>query len=258
MIVCGLHDVGLRTVEQLQLAGARVVVLDDEADERFARVVRGWKIPQLPRGPHLADTLRDAGIEGAAAVVCIESSDLKTLETVLLVRDLRSDVRIVAHLDNPAVARAVEEITGAATVLDVAALFAPSVIEACLGRRAHDISLGTAHFVTVEVIAPRSGTLRELYGSLVPLGVTTDAEQEPIVCPGRDLRVAEHDRVVPAHHAIEHQAAEPRPAEHGFHHHAAAERGATLTRRPLAFARRQELNPEAVDVTTLVEGMLDG
>ncbi len=38
---------------------------------------------------------------------------------------------------------------------------------------------------------------------------------------------------------------------------AAAERGATLTRRLLAFARRQELNPEAVDVTTLVDGMLE-
>jgi Trk K+ transport system NAD-binding subunit len=195
VIVCGLHEVGLRTVEQLRLAGARVVVLDDDADERFARVVRGWGIPQLPRGAHLTEPLYDAGISGAAAVVCIESSDLKTLETVLLVRDLRPEVRIVAHLDNPAVARAVEEVTGAATVLDVAALFAPSVIEACLGRRAHDISLGSANFVTVEVIAPRSATLRELYGSLVPLGVATDADQEPVVCPGRDQRVSHGDRV---------------------------------------------------------------
>ena len=34
-------------------------------------------------------------------------------------------------------------------------------------------------------------------------------------------------------------------------------RGATLTRRLLAFARRQELKPEAVDVPRLVAGMLD-
>ena len=195
VIVCGLHEVGLRTVEQLQLAGARVVVLEDEADERFARVVRGWGIPQLPRGAHLTEPLYDAGIAGAAAVVCIESSDLRTLETVLLVRDLRPEVRIVAHLDNPAVARAVEEVTGAATVLDVAALFAPSVIEACLGRRAHDITLGSTQFVTLEVIAPRAGTLRELYGSLVPLGVATESQQEPIVCPGRDQHVSARDRV---------------------------------------------------------------
>jgi signal transduction histidine kinase len=35
----------------------------------------------------------------------------------------------------------------------------------------------------------------------------------------------------------------------------AAERGATLTKRMLAFARRQELRPEAVDVTKLINGM---
>ena len=37
----------------------------------------------------------------------------------------------------------------------------------------------------------------------------------------------------------------------------AAERGATLTRRMLAFARRQELRPEAVDVARLINGMAD-
>ena len=47
VIVCGLHDVGFRTVEQLQIAGARVVVLDDEVDERLTRLIRGWGIPML-------------------------------------------------------------------------------------------------------------------------------------------------------------------------------------------------------------------
>jgi Trk K+ transport system NAD-binding subunit len=89
----------------------------------------------------------------------------------------------------------VEEISGVATVLDVASLFAPSVIEACVMRRAHDIELGTTHFVTTEVVAARDGTLRELYGSLVPLGVTSDSDQDPIVCPGRDLVVRGGDRV---------------------------------------------------------------
>ena len=36
-----------------------------------------------------------------------------------------------------------------------------------------------------------------------------------------------------------------------------AERGATLTKRMLAFARRQELRPETVDVPTLVDGMVE-
>jgi Trk K+ transport system NAD-binding subunit len=196
VIVCGLQTVGVRTVEQLHLAGARVVVLDDEAvSERHLRVIRDWGIPIVVRGMKLADSLFEAGIAGAEAVIVIESTDLRTLETILLVHDLRADVRLVAHLDNPAVARAVEEISGVATVLDVASLFAPSVVEACIKRRAHDIKVGDAHFVTTEVTAARDGTLRGLYGNLVPLGVATDADQAPIVCPGRDLRVSCGDRV---------------------------------------------------------------
>jgi Trk K+ transport system NAD-binding subunit len=196
VIVCGLQTVGVRTVEQLHLAGARVVVLDDEAvSERHLRVIREWGIPVVVRKLNLADSLYEAGVAGAEAVVVIESTDLRTLETVLLVHDLRAEVRLVAHLDNPAVARAVEEISGVATVLDVASLFAPSVIEACVKRRAHDIKLGDTHFVTIEVTAPHGGSLRQLYGNLVPLGVANDAEQDPVVCPGRDLVVSAGDRV---------------------------------------------------------------
>ncbi len=195
VIVCGLNAVGLRTVEQLHLAGARVVVLDDEPDERLARIVRGWGIPHLPRGAHLSEPLYDAGILGASAVVCAESTDLRTLETVLLIRDLRPEVRVVADLDNPAVAHAVEEVLRSVGVLDVAALFAPSVVEACVGRRARDILLGDTLFVAAEVIAPADATLRELYGSLSPIGVVTEADDELIACPGRDQLVARGDRV---------------------------------------------------------------
>jgi Trk K+ transport system NAD-binding subunit len=195
VVVCGLGDVGLRTVEQLHNAGARVAVLDERRDGRFARIVRAWEIPVIVREAHLAEPFFDAGIEGAAAVICVEASDLRTLETVLLVRELRPDVRVVAHIDNPAVANAVEEVTGTESVLDIPSLFAPSVVEVCLQRRVHEITVGSTQFATVEVVAPREATLRELYGSLVPLGVASDREQEPVVCPGRDERVEAGDRV---------------------------------------------------------------
>jgi Trk K+ transport system NAD-binding subunit len=196
VIVCGLQPVGLRAVSQLRQAGARVVVLDDEhVSDRAARSVREWGVPRVARGANLSDSLFAAGVAGAQAVICIEASDLRTLETVLLVRDLRPDVRLVAHLDNPAVANAVQDISGAAAVIDVAALFAPAVVEACMRRRSHDITLGEVTFSTIEVVAPRRATLRELYGTLVPLGVTSELDQEPVVCPGRDLPVSAGDQV---------------------------------------------------------------
>ena len=86
MIVCGLNAVGLCTVEQLHLAGTRVAVLDDDPDERLARVVRSWGIPHLPRGAHLSDPLFEAGIAGASAVVCAESTDLRRTQSADLGR----------------------------------------------------------------------------------------------------------------------------------------------------------------------------
>jgi len=195
VIVCGLNDVALRTVEQLHLAGARGVVLSDEPDERLIRIVTGWGIPHLPRGGHLSEPLLDAGLTGASAVVCAERTDLRTLETVLQIRDMRPEVRVVADLDNPSVAHAVEQVLRSVGVLDVAALFAPAVVETCIGRRAREIEIGDTSFVAAEVIAPRDGTLRELYGSLAPIGVVTEAEDRLIACPGRDQPVSARDRV---------------------------------------------------------------
>ena len=213
VILCGLEPVGLRAVQQLGLAGARVVVVDDEGvSDRLRRTVASWGVPIMTRGASLADSLFAAGVAGAAAVICIESTDLRTLETVLLVRDLRDDVRLVAQLDNPAVAHAVEEISGAAALIDVATLFAPAVVEACLGQPAHSIEIEDVAFTTLETEAPRAATLRELYGSLVPLGVTVAGDAAPIVCPGRDLNVEPGNRVTLLGSAQELAAAGLTPA----------------------------------------------
>src|SRR5580704_2562602 len=63
VIVCGLQAVGVRTVEQLHLAGAEVVVIDDETvSQRQARIVRDWTIPIVERSGNMADALFEAGV----------------------------------------------------------------------------------------------------------------------------------------------------------------------------------------------------
>ena len=51
VIVCGLHGVGFRTVEQLHQSRVRVVVVDDAPDPRLAQIVESW-------GVELLDVLR--------------------------------------------------------------------------------------------------------------------------------------------------------------------------------------------------------
>jgi len=126
VIVCGLPGVGLRIVEQLALSGVPAVVVDDNPAPALARAIGAWDV-RLVTGPaRSAETLMSAGLPGAIAVICAQDDDLPALETALLTRRLRPDVRVVAQLTNPAVGRAVRE--AGAAVLDVAGLSAPTVV----------------------------------------------------------------------------------------------------------------------------------
>jgi Trk K+ transport system NAD-binding subunit len=192
VIVCGLHGEGLRTIEQLYLAGVRVVVVDDRPDPRLVRVVADWGIRHVDRDPRLPETLQDAGLAGAAALVAVQDHDLHTLETALLARELRPDLRVVVQMRNPAVGRAVAE-SGVA-VLDVAGLSAPSLVEACLQTGSHEVEIEDLRFLLMTVTATGRGTLRALYGDLAPVAVRPKG-QDVVVCPGRDQRVVPGDLV---------------------------------------------------------------
>jgi Trk K+ transport system NAD-binding subunit len=191
VIVCGLPGVGLRIVEQLTLSGVPAVVVDDDPDPRLARLIDSWGVP-LITGTRAEDALTSAGLAGASAVICAQHEDLPTLETALLARRLRADVRVVAQLNNPAVGRAVKEVGVA--VLDVAGLSAPSVVEACLREGVQEMTLSGERFLAVRTTAPRAATLRQLYGDLAPVAVVPPAG-DVLVCPGRDTEVGAGDEV---------------------------------------------------------------
>ncbi len=192
VIVCGLHGVGLRIVEQLNQSGVPAVVVDDNPDLRLARSLIGWGVPHIAGSSRAAETLAEAGLDGAEAVVCALEDDLHTLETALLTRELRADVRVVVQLGNPAVGRALSGI--AISVLDVAGLSAPSIVQACL-RSAQEIRLADERFFAARTVAPRAASLRELYGALAPIAVIPANGGDVVVCPGRDQQIAPGDGV---------------------------------------------------------------
>jgi Trk K+ transport system NAD-binding subunit len=193
VIVCGLRGVGLRIVEQLGLSGVPAVVIDDDPDVRLARILASWSVPHIVASSRTAETLTRAGLVGAAAVICAHEEDLDTLATALLTRQLREDVRVVAQLGNPAVGRALAQ--AGVLVLDVAGLSAPSVVELCLRSDAREIVLSGERFVAARTTAPRSASLRQLYGALAPVAVVSAADGDVVVCPGRDMQVAAGDEV---------------------------------------------------------------
>jgi len=192
VIVCGLDGVGLRIVEQLALSGVPTVVVDESPAPALARMIAAWEV-QLVTGPaRTEETLTHAGLADAVAVICAQDDDLSALETALLTRRLRPDVRVVAQLANPAVGRAVRQ--AGVAVLDVAGLSAPSIVEVCLGEGVQEMSLSGMRFLAARTAAPRAATLRELYGALAPVAVVPRSGGV-LVCPGRDTEVSGGDEV---------------------------------------------------------------
>jgi Trk K+ transport system NAD-binding subunit len=195
VIVCGLHGVGLLTVEQLVRLGRQVIVVDDRAEPRPRRAVEAWGVPLLNASARDPDVLDAAGLPGALAVVCVQRDDVETLETALLVHERRPDVRLAVAMDNPAVGRGVTEVTGPGTVLDTAGLAAPSVVEACRQRSEHVIELSGVTFVVTELVAPRTQSLRRQFGDLAPIAVAPRGGGPLAICPGRDHLATAGDRV---------------------------------------------------------------
>jgi Trk K+ transport system NAD-binding subunit len=192
VIVCGLDGVGLRIVEQLTLSGVPAVVVDGNPAPALARMADAWGVPLVTGPARSEETLMAAGLAGAIAVICAQDDDLSALETALLVRRLRAEVRVVAQLTNPAVGRAVKEVGVA--VLDVAGLSAPSVVEVCLGEGVQELPLSGMRFLAARTAAPSTATLRELYGALAPVAVVPPTG-DVLVCPGRDTVVDAGDEV---------------------------------------------------------------
>ena len=169
IIVCGDDALAMRIIEELATADVRVVTLQD------------------PKG------LTEAGIAKPHAVVCADDDDALNLEIALLAREANPDVRVVARLANSVLREAMAQENGPGAILDVADLAAPSVVEACLARTTHTISVAGIDFVISGTDAPRDATLREMYGDLAPVAViygeNSDATGDVVVCPGRDFSV---------------------------------------------------------------------
>ncbi|MCL2396288.1 MAG: NAD-binding protein, partial [Acidimicrobiaceae bacterium] len=190
VIVCGLQPIGLRIVEQLHRSGIRVVVIDDDPDRRLLPTLEEWKIPFVLGSPRQRSVLLGAGLNLAVAAICVEDDDLKTLESALVVHDLRPELRVVAEIANPSVGRALGSVIGPDRVLDVASLAAPSLVQACLGAPTLDVRIEDVDFAVVSEESRGAGTLRERFGDLVPLAVVGNGGRTIEVCPGRDHPVA--------------------------------------------------------------------
>jgi Trk K+ transport system NAD-binding subunit len=182
IIVSGDDALATTIIEELESAGVNVIRLGSSG-------LTG-----------VCDELERAHVADALAVVCAGDDDAANLEIALLARRSNPSVRVVARLANDVLRAAVAADNGPGAILDVAELTAPSVVEACLARRAHPFEAAGTKFLVSGSEAPRAATLREIYGELAPVaiihGENSSSPGEIEVCPTRNQRVLAGDRAV--------------------------------------------------------------
>jgi len=94
-IICGFGRVGRQVAKDLRAAGAQLVVVDPNPENRLRAEAEG--LPFVEADASDDDALRRAGIERARSVVVCADSDAHNVFITLTARELRADITIVAR-----------------------------------------------------------------------------------------------------------------------------------------------------------------
>ena len=96
IIVCGYGRVGRGAADELQQAGAKFVVIDNN-DERVERAIKAGMLAVLADASH-DQTLRDVGIERARGLIATLASDADNLFVILTAKTLNPRLHLSARV----------------------------------------------------------------------------------------------------------------------------------------------------------------
>lgn len=125
VILCGLGELGFRTLERLRAFGEPVVVVDPEPTADFQARCAEWGVTLVQASARDPRALREAGVLVARAVIAVASDDMVNLGIALAAREENPDLRVVLRLFNQRLVQKVERELPNCRVLDVASLAAP-------------------------------------------------------------------------------------------------------------------------------------
>lgn len=134
VIVCGLGRVGLRIVTQLHAAGYDAVVIERDWNSEFVSRVLNLGVPIVLGDAREPNTLRQAGIRHARAVVATINDDLLNVEIALGARAVHPNIRVVLRVFNEELDRNLERTLGSNSAFSVSLVAAPTCAAATASR----------------------------------------------------------------------------------------------------------------------------
>jgi Trk K+ transport system NAD-binding subunit len=135
VVVVGLGNVGTRIIRALHEQGVEVVAIERESQARGIQVARDLGIPFILGDASRSETLTAASVATARALVVVSSDDVTNLETALLARQAKPDLRVVVRLFDAEFADRVNRAFGIDISRSVSYLAAPAFAAAMIGRQ---------------------------------------------------------------------------------------------------------------------------
>lgn len=134
-IVCGLGGVGIQIASQLRSYGHDVVAIEQDSDCRFLNTAHVLKIPVIHGDASLAETLKAANLNQAAAVLVVTSNDTANLEIALTAKGINPNIPAIVRYQDAHFARMAQQVFEFEAVLSPTELAAPAFAAAALGGR---------------------------------------------------------------------------------------------------------------------------
>jgi Trk K+ transport system NAD-binding subunit len=134
IVVVGLGNVGTRVVRRLTDLGIDAVAIDKSPDARGAAIIGQLGVPFVVGDAAREETLRQAWMETARAVVIVSTDDVTNLQAALHARAVRPGVPVVLRLFDGDLADRIREKFDIGVSHSVSYLAAPAFAAALLDR----------------------------------------------------------------------------------------------------------------------------
>jgi Trk K+ transport system NAD-binding subunit len=159
VIVCGLGRVGLRVATHLIEAGYEVVVIQRNWQDAPVQRALRMNIPVIAGDATEAETLKQASIHNARAVIAVVNNDLTNLEIAIASQTLEPQIRVVLRIFDDEIDKKLDAQLNNGASFSTSQLAAPTLAAATLYRG-------------IEYVLPRNNSADQL--AIARLRITPD------------------------------------------------------------------------------------
>jgi len=138
IVLCTLEPLGVRTLQELNRLGERVVVVAENVETRQREIAEGLGVRIIDGSPQDVVRLREAGVEHARAIVLTDDDDTGNIHAALTAHNLNPAIHIVLRTLDDEFARRIESLFPDAVAMSSSALAAPGFITAVLDQDADE------------------------------------------------------------------------------------------------------------------------